>query len=86
MHLLATFTHFDNGTSDFLPKLQSDIRQVYRFARAMKSSCDLVGVCADAIASDRSRETKRPELGPVSWFIVTILCVYPDILYDIILQ
>ena len=36
------------------------ILTIYSFARAIKRSCVWVCVGADAIASDRSRQTKRP--------------------------
>ena len=31
MHMLTTFTHFDNGTNDFHPKVQSDSQRDLSF-------------------------------------------------------
>ena len=44
----------------FFRKYRAIFDKIYRFARAMKSSRGLVCACADTIARDRSRETKRP--------------------------
>ena len=61
MHLLTMFTHSDNGSSDFLPKLLSANRQDLLYCKRDQSSRGLVCVCTDVITSDRSHETKWPD-------------------------